>query len=530
MNRVQLLAAAAALLFAGSARADFDAGPFPLGRGNQWTYAREGGGQVAVSIDLERTTSGTKYYQLRGFNGAAHWVRQTTTGRVYSGASSTWYRFDVAAGSGWTFRTSGDAIPGSNGAQVTVVSTNEAITVPAGAFRAIHLRWRAAGVADAGITDEWFVRGVGLVKRTEQSFAGPRSMSLARATVGGRVYPAPAPGAGVFGITGIVPAARVRLRTILDQKLNRPAAMAWHPRDGSLWIVNRGDDSSVIVDGPGAAGMRVQRFQDDSAHFMNNPLALAFSRTRVEFATVQETANDYNGAQPPNYFMGPTLWTADRAIYQGGAASHADMLHHSPFSVGIAAGARPTSGADKREYWVFNGNTGCIDRYFFNTPHVLGGHDHADGETYRYGQGLRRVENVPGHLALDETSGLLYIADTGNGRVAKLDTRVSTANAVKIQGIHPETWLKRVPATIQPVTPAGALVRPAGLILSRGLIVTADNGTGRLHVVHPDGTLVGEADTGLGAGALSGLVEAPGGKLWLLDMRGDRLLELGITN
>lgn len=61
MKKVQLLAAAAALLFASSARADFDAGPFPLGRGNQWTYARDGGGEVAVTIDLERTTSGTKY-------------------------------------------------------------------------------------------------------------------------------------------------------------------------------------------------------------------------------------------------------------------------------------------------------------------------------------------------------------------------------------------------------------------------------------------------------------------------------------
>lgn len=531
--RTSFISLAAIALLAPAALADFEAGPLPLSRGSSWTYRSELAGEVTVSIDSARTFSGYRWFRLRGFNGAARWVRQTTTGTVYGGSSALWYRFGAAVGTSWTFRAGGqDAIVGSDGATLTLVSKDEQVTVPAGTFRAVHVRWRANGVADAGITDEWFVNGVGLVKRTETSIAGPRSMVLVRATVSGTSIPAAAPAVatGRFGIDGVVPASRVRLRVLLDQQLSRPAAAAFHPRDGSLWIVCRGDDSSVIVDAPGTAQQRVRRFQDDSDHFMNNPLALAFSRTRVEFATAQDTANDYNGKAAPNHFMGPTLWTADRQVYQGGAASHLDMLHHSCFAVGIAAGARPTAGPDRREYWVFNGESGCIDRYFFNAPHVLGGHDHADGETYRYGSGLRRVANVPGHLALDETSGVLYIADTGNGRVAKLDTKLPVTGATPTAGHHNETTIKRVPnATLASVTQTGVLSRPAGLILSGGLLVVSDHGTGRIVVLHPDGTVLGDADTGLGAGALMGLVEAPGGKLWALDGRGHRLVEVSVA-
>ena len=92
-----------------------------------------------------------------------------------------------------------------------------------------------------------------------------------------------------------------------------------------------------------------------------------------------------------------------------------------------------------------------------------------------------------------------------------------------------ETVLRRVPgARIEAVTPAGVVTRPAGLIISNGLLIVSDHATGRVHVIHRDGTSLGEVDTGLGAGAIMGLVEAPGGKLWLLDGKVGRVLELSI--
>lgn len=518
-------------LLATPAVAEFDQGPLPMSQGNEWVYRATSGGEVTVRVDGVQASGPYRFYRLRGFNGTSAWVRQTAAGRVYNSNGGTWYRFDAATGASWIFRTTGAAIAGSNGATVTVVG-QESVTVPAGTFQAIHLRWQGT-VAGAGIRDEWFARGVGLVKRVE---AG-RTLSLTRATVAGQSIPAGGggiipvlTGGGAFGISGEVPASRVRLRTILAQGLSRPAAMAFHP-DRSLWIVNRGDDSTVIVDGAGTAQQQARKFVDDSDHFNNNPLAIAFSRSRVEVAVGLESINDYNGAAPGNYFTGPTLFTGDRSIFQGGASSHLDMLHHSPLVVGIAAGARPASGTvDRREYWVFNGYSGCIDRYYFNEPHVLGGHDHADGLTYRYGSGLRRVSGVPGHLTLDTASGMLYIADTGNGRIARLDTRLgSLSQAPLIQGIHSETPLRRVQGVqIQTLTPSGALTRPAGLILANGKLVVSDHATGKISVFGLNGQLEGVADTGVGANALAGLVETPGGKLYVLDARNNRVLEVEI--
>jgi hypothetical protein len=536
MRRNALASLLLLLLLAPAARADFEDGYFPLARGNVWVYRDAGGTEREVRCDSAQTFGGAKQFRLRDYNGATHWVRETAAGRVYVGTTRTWYRFDAAVGATWTFSATGSAIPGSNGARLEVVSRSESLTVPAGSFSTIHLRWRASGVADAGITDEWFARGVGLVKRTQQSIAGPRSETLVRATISGALVPSSGSivsvldgSTGAFGIAGVVPASRVSLRVLLDEGLDRPTGAAFHP-DGSLWVVNRGDDSVTIVDRLGQPAQRWRSFADDSDHFNNDPMAIAFSRRRLEMATIGESRNDYNGKAAPNDFMGPVLWPADRSIFTGGAATHLDMLHHSPQSVGIAAGETST-GTDRREYWVFNGQSGCIDRYFFNAPHVLGGHDHADGLTFRYGSGLRRVAGVPGHLALDEASGALFIADTGNGRIARLDTRAyDVAASTAIAGLHPETTLRRVTgAQLVRVTPQGALTRPAGLLLAGERLVVSDNGTGKVVVFGKDGAKVGEADTGLGAGALGGLVATADGRLLVLDMRGGRVLELSIT-
>ena len=86
-----------------------------------------------------------------------------------------------------------------------------------------------------------------------------------------------------FSINGIVPASRVKLTLIAD-RLYRPTSLAFKPVEGSLWVVNRGDDSSAIIDEPGKSTARVTRFYDDSAHFMNNPTQLAFSKVKSEFA------------------------------------------------------------------------------------------------------------------------------------------------------------------------------------------------------------------------------------------------------
>jgi hypothetical protein len=266
---------------------------------------------------------------------------------------------------------------------------------------------------------------------------------------------------------------------------------------------------------------------------MNNPTQIAFSRYKEEFAVSLNNLNDYNGAARPNYFTGITLYTANRTYYRGDAHSHIDMLHHSPYAMGLAAGMRPSSTAsDKREFWVLNGLAGSIDRYFFNQPHELGGDDHSDGVTVRYSTGgLKRVGTIPSHLAFNTSNRTLYIADTGNGRIAKLNTKVSLNNAVQIQGYHDETPLyELVGNTLESVTSNGTLSRPSGLLYKGSRLIVAENGTGHIKVFDTYGAQKGDIDTGLGSGALTGLAEGPDGKLYFIDARGGRVFRLDSIN
>ncbi len=331
-----------------------------------------------------------------------------------------------------------------------------------------------------------------------------------------------------FGITGTIASTRVTLVPVVD-KLNKPTSLAFKPVEGSLWVVNRGDDSSVIVDNPGKTTAKIFRFKDDSAHFMNNPTQIAFSKGKAEFAVSLDSVNDYNGQAPGNYFTGPTLFTSDRRYYSGGAQSHLDMLHHSPKAMGISVGARPsTAQQDMREYWVFNGNSGSVDRYFFNKPHELGGDDHSDGIAIRYATGqIKRTTDVPGHLAFDLATRQLYIADTGNGRVVRLDTRTALDTARRISAYHNETALWEVPRTTVTAVATG-LSQPSGILFVNSQIVVGEYGTGKIKVYSTTGELKGTLDTGLGARKLMGLADGPDGKLYVVDNVGGRALRVDL--
>lgn len=336
-----------------------------------------------------------------------------------------------------------------------------------------------------------------------------------------------------FGINGTMPATKVTLTVIADKLMYKPTSLAFKPGEGSLWVVNRGDDSTVIIDNPGKITQKVARFFDDSAHFLNNPTQISFSKLKAEFAVSLDSVNDYNGQAAGNNFTGPTLFTSNRSEFEGGASSHLDMLHHSPKAMGIAAGARPTTAAsDTREYWVFNGQAGSIDRYFFNKPHPLGADDHSDGVTIRYAAGLlKRQTDVPSHLAFDATTRQLYIADTGNRRVVRLDTRVAINTARQTAAYHGETALYALAGTtVSVIADEGdGLSKPSGLLVKSGLIVVGDQATGKIKVFSSAGLLKGEVDTRLGAGKLAGLAEGPDGKLYFLDGAAGRVLRLDIA-
>jgi hypothetical protein len=309
------------------------------------------------------------------------------------------------------------------------------------------------------------------------------------------------------------PAAEV----LLTRPLDKPNGLAFNPVDGSLWIVNnsrRALDRTVVVRDLGTANQTVRAFEDPTYHYLAEPTAIAFSPTRLEFAT----AGTIGG--------GPTLWTSEEHLFRGGQESHYDMVHHTESVTGIAVGADNV----RREYWVVNGTRGTIDRYFFNEPHELGGMDHSDGLVYRYGESaLKDVVGVPTHVAFDHATGTVYVADTGHNRIAWLRTGAPPADAKEI--IRPR-WLPEKLFRVEGPrirTLARGLKRPSGLLLKDRRLLVGEYATGRIVVLTLSGRRMRTIDTGLGKNALTGLAAGPDGRIYFLDAKRNRLLRLRAT-
>lgn len=180
---------------------------FPLSVGNQWAYVRVGQTigtvqKILVDVSAKMSPSGSTvvFYQLNNYNGKSHWVRQDAGGVVseYENVPGAfpylWYIMSAAAGSSWRMHidtTVPEVIPGSNFATLTMISRSETVRVPAGIFtNCLHIKFKTS-VMDAGITDEWFAPGVGLVKRVESSLVGPVTTELKQAVIGGIIIENP---------------------------------------------------------------------------------------------------------------------------------------------------------------------------------------------------------------------------------------------------------------------------------------------------------------------------------------------------
>lgn len=176
---------------------------FPLQVGNHWLYARQGAGVVDTwrSAVSERFLSpaGRVYFAVDGHFGPRRLLRSTSLNGVFEYnpgglGDNLVYLLGAPVGSTWvlqlkplpTMSPLPDCLTGS---RLTVGSRTETLTVPAGLFTSVvRLDW-AGPCRDAGITAEWFAPGVGLIKRTEDSFTGSITSELVQAEIGGRVLP-----------------------------------------------------------------------------------------------------------------------------------------------------------------------------------------------------------------------------------------------------------------------------------------------------------------------------------------------------
>ncbi len=307
--------------------------------------------------------------------------------------------------------------------------------------------------------------------------------------------------------------------------LEEPRGAAFNPnvRDDidELWIADASGAMVIWQKATDAAPVIRRHHGMGTEHFMPSPVALAFS-TIGTVATIQET-DWVTQPRSPEDFMGPTLFPADSSAFDGDSATHLDMLHNSPNSTGI------TSDHDNA-FWVFDGYHGSITYYDFHADHGPGGDDHSDGTIVRWVEGqVRRVPGVSSNLALAQ-DGTLFIADTGNARIATLDTHAGTrGGAIGPNYDDAEMWRRTGVDTVTWVDMAAlGAPEPTGLVLRDGLVFVSERTTSRVYAFGASGDVVDWVDLApvVPAGQLGAITFDRQGRLVVIDVAGARVLRI----
>jgi len=308
-----------------------------------------------------------------------------------------------------------------------------------------------------------------------------------------------------------------------------PRDLDFHPilTRNELWVINKSTENSggetVKFTNAGQAGQTSLLQQDGNAwHFMSLPTGIAFSDNE-NFATSPGVYDaNHNGGAP---FTGPTLWSSDPLIYaqpSGGNGSHLDMLHQSPFSMGICHEA-------DNIFWVFDADGGDPVRYDFKEDHGPGNDDHSDGIIRRY-EGLNLsadpTYHVSSHLVLDKENGMLYIVDTNNDRILKMDinTGTQTANLSQYEAVAEYTLYSG--ATWSVFVNSG-LVTPSGIDIIENRLLVSDFASGDIIIYDISGTTgveLGRVVTG--TPGIMGIKIGPDGKIWYVNATTNEVIRI----
>jgi hypothetical protein len=322
--------------------------------------------------------------------------------------------------------------------------------------------------------------------------------------------------------------------------LSDPRDLEFHPgRANELWVANRATDSITIIENTGLASQTSQHRQDSNRnHFLEEVSAIAFGAYHSEFdwqwGSAQETRNTFCGQGAANNFMGPTLWPSSLSHFamenqnngNGLLGSHIDMNHESPYGVGIAHDSA-------NAYWYNDGYYGELVYYDFQADHDTGEDDHSDGIVRRYSDvQLTHAYGIPGHMVLDKSSGILYIADAGANRVLWVntdDTSVSTQNIMSASSrLEPLQEYSEITGIEWGVLATG-LNRPSGIALDGDQLFVSQNGNGKIvaYDLSTDGKSASQLDSvQTSATSIMGLEIGPNGHLYYVDNGRDEVIRI----
>ncbi|MEN8928777.1 MAG: hypothetical protein ABF242_01815 [Flavobacteriales bacterium] len=315
-----------------------------------------------------------------------------------------------------------------------------------------------------------------------------------------------------------------------SDRVNTPQDLDFHPnpsRKNELWILNKEvqntGSSTVTISNAGKSGQSIDRRIDGNAwHFMSLSTALAFSPENENFGTSPGVFDaNHNGGAP---FTGPALWSSDMDIYAryagpGTNGSHLDMLHESPYSMGIAH-------EKDNVFWIFDGNSGQIVRYDFKSDHGPGNSNHDDGEVIRYtGISVLRKAGVPSHMVIDKASGWMYICDTGNKRILRM--KINSGAKTRDLPLLYEVLASREEYGNPDweVFADTDLVDPCGIEVIDNRLFVSDNATNKIIAYQLD-TKKELARIQTTASGIKGIKVGPDNHLWYVDYSSNEVVRI----
>ena len=160
---------------------------FPLQVGNQWIYRATFAGstsQVNVSVTGTEDHAGKSYAVVEGLDEGRTLFRQDDSGTLWTldaaGRENPWAVFSTPDGGEYATSIN----PCTTRARVK--SRDAMVNTPAGNYPgALQIEYPAGGCADAGLTGDWFLPWIGLVRRESTTIAGPRILELLYSRTGG---------------------------------------------------------------------------------------------------------------------------------------------------------------------------------------------------------------------------------------------------------------------------------------------------------------------------------------------------------
>jgi hypothetical protein len=313
-----------------------------------------------------------------------------------------------------------------------------------------------------------------------------------------------------------------------EHGLLEPTDVEIHPmRPEEAWVTNRSDNAVIVFANIDDGTISAKHHNGDgSQHFLPRPSALSFG-TNGFFATAHEEDRPTQGNLTPWDFMGPTLWLSDPGKFNGDHPTHYDMLHNSPNAVGIA-------WETGNVYWLFDGTHNSLTRYDFAADHGPGATDHSDGTLRRYVEGeVKYVPDVVSHLHYDLKRNLLYVADTGNARVAVLDPQSGQADGIvepNYDSKNPNAQVRWSGALLTTLVDGGGsatyLPKPAGLVLHDDMLFVSDHEASYIYAFDLGGEIIDWLDTERPSGSLQGMSFDPQGRLYVVDSRANELIRI----